>query len=315
MQSDLIERACLEIGSRFQELFDSEAADEQPPSRLYHYTSAEGLLGIIHSGEVWATNVLYLNDASELSHARDILESELKSQPMKLPDETAQHAQQTIPLHSRNLPIDNFVVSFCEDGDLLSQWRAYGERGGGYSIGFHRSALLAAAKRLQGGCALRKIRYHQDQKEEMIRRRIEVLRETLEPLGDQLKPGPDAPWEGSLIWAQAAGSFHPALALMKNAAFQEEREWRIVRTLWKQPVPNWPWPVRLRIIRNQLAPYVPLSWVLPNTPTSREVRGIEEVYCGPSTNPDLKIKAVEDLLRAHNCWNVKVLQSKVPLRA
>lgn len=31
------------------------------------------------------------------------------------------------PLHSFGQP---FIVSFCEDGDLLSQWRAYGQASG-----------------------------------------------------------------------------------------------------------------------------------------------------------------------------------------
>jgi hypothetical protein len=320
MRSDLIENACHEIDLRFRELSDTEAdADEPPPAHLYHYTSAKGLLGIIQSGELWATNVLYLNDASELSDAIDVLKSELESQPVKLRDANARYLQLTIPAHSVNVLIDHFVVSFCETGDLLSQWRAYGAPGGGYSIGFHPSALLAAAKRdentLQGGCTLRKVKYKQKQKEEMIRKRIEVLQAILEPLSDQLEPKTDEDYrQVNQLWAQAAASFHPALALMKNAAFEEEREWRIVRTLWKKSVPTAGRPLRLRIIRDQLTPYVPLSWVQGNTPPSTEVRGIEEVYCGPAVNPDLKEKAVKDLLIAQNCWKSQVLQSKVPLR-
>jgi hypothetical protein len=33
-----------------------------------------------------------------------------------------------------------FVVSFCPDGDLLSQWRGYGQSGG-YAIGFDANIL------------------------------------------------------------------------------------------------------------------------------------------------------------------------------
>jgi hypothetical protein len=78
----------------------------------------------------------------------------------------------------RSLPIDHFVVSFSENGDLLSQWRAYGWLGGGYSIGFHPSALFAAVRRHEDkphtGCVLRKVKYQQNQKLEMIRKRIEI---------------------------------------------------------------------------------------------------------------------------------------------
>jgi len=34
------------------------------PDVVYHYTSMNGLLGIIE-GYIWATNILYLNDISE----------------------------------------------------------------------------------------------------------------------------------------------------------------------------------------------------------------------------------------------------------
>jgi hypothetical protein len=70
------------------------------------------------------------------------------------------------------------------------------------------------------------------------------------------------------------------------------------------------------MIGGQIAPYIPIDWVQQNTPPSAEARGgVEEVYCGPATNPDLKEKAVKDLLIAHNCGNTRVLQSKGPLRA
>jgi hypothetical protein len=39
-------------------------------------------------------------------------------------------------LREQPKPIDNFAISFCDDGDLLSQWRGYGSFGSGYAIGF-----------------------------------------------------------------------------------------------------------------------------------------------------------------------------------
>ena len=32
--------------------------------------------------------------------------------------------------------VTNFVVCFCEDGDVLSQWRGYADNGKGCSLGF-----------------------------------------------------------------------------------------------------------------------------------------------------------------------------------
>jgi len=323
LSEEKIKGLCREIESRFDELSNSEAnAEEQPPSILYHYTSAEGLLGILQTRELWATNVLYLNDASELSDAREVFRSELDSAQLGLGGIT-EILSKRIPFYSMDIPIEHFVASFCEDGDLLGQWRAYSSRGTGYSVGFGSGALRAAARRkennLRGACTLRKVKYNQNQKVEMIGRRIAILRETLAPLAGDLEPK-YASFAADLrqlvpIWNQVAASIHPTLALMKHAAFEGEQEWRLVRTLWKPPVPTVPWPVEVRPIGGRLAPYLPVRWVLPNTSKSLEVRGIKEVCCGPSADPGLKEKAARDLLIRLNSWNSRVTLSKVPLRA
>jgi hypothetical protein len=90
LDEGLITKLCEEIELRFEALAKSEAPEEpQPRGRLYHYTTADGLLGIIQTGQVWATNILYLNDASELSDARAIVQNELFDSPLKLGENAA----------------------------------------------------------------------------------------------------------------------------------------------------------------------------------------------------------------------------------
>ena len=51
---------------------------EKPPSILYHYTSQEGLLGIIKNREVWATDISYLNDTKEYKYTVDLTSERIK---------------------------------------------------------------------------------------------------------------------------------------------------------------------------------------------------------------------------------------------
>src|SRR4051812_9437661 len=37
-----------------------------PPDRLFHYTSPAGLVGIISTGEIFATNAFFTNDVEEI---------------------------------------------------------------------------------------------------------------------------------------------------------------------------------------------------------------------------------------------------------
>lgn len=41
------------------------STEVSPPPILHHYTTQEGLLGIVESKSIWATNIYYLNDAAE----------------------------------------------------------------------------------------------------------------------------------------------------------------------------------------------------------------------------------------------------------
>jgi hypothetical protein len=49
-----------------------------PPETLYHYTTQDGVLGIVRSGELWATNVQYMNDRREFFLALETAAERLK---------------------------------------------------------------------------------------------------------------------------------------------------------------------------------------------------------------------------------------------
>jgi len=42
-----------------------QTISQAQPKLLYHYTTQEGLLGILEKASIWATHYRYLNDASE----------------------------------------------------------------------------------------------------------------------------------------------------------------------------------------------------------------------------------------------------------
>ena len=50
---------------------------EPPPSTIYHYTTDQGLRGILENGSLWVTDIFSLNDPSELKHGLQIAEEAL----------------------------------------------------------------------------------------------------------------------------------------------------------------------------------------------------------------------------------------------
>ncbi|MGH7828855.1 MAG: DUF2971 domain-containing protein, partial [Candidatus Binatia bacterium] len=120
---------------------------EAPPEELFHYTSAGGLLDILQSNQIWATNLEFMNDFLEVKYAKELL-MHLVRQERK----SARHglvARFLEDTASALYPFTNvysfYAVSFCADGgDRLSQWRAYAGEGTGYSIGFRATELIQA---------------------------------------------------------------------------------------------------------------------------------------------------------------------------
>ncbi len=101
------------------------------PERLYHYTNADGVLGIVTRCELFASDLRFLNDARELTFARDIVVSRLNEAAATLlatPDETDVGRVQARVDLMRSCAYEAsrvsewlrvFVSCFCEQGDLL----------------------------------------------------------------------------------------------------------------------------------------------------------------------------------------------------
>lgn len=112
---------------------------------VYHYTDAKGLIGILSEGRLWATDIRYLNDSSELRHAEEIQRQVIDEIVSTSPDGSLQRKLSAKAYHGMHLQTHNpYVVCFCEEDDLLTQWKTYGSWGSGFSVGFDRRKLTAA---------------------------------------------------------------------------------------------------------------------------------------------------------------------------
>jgi len=114
-----------------------------------HYTTAEGILGILASKTLWATHYRFLNDYSELEHGKRYV-TEIYQEVDKSMSNIFKGRPQELeklwwnPLAPNNNDPEFFVTSFCgipKDkpdlgrNGLLSQWRGYG-RNGSFAIIF-----------------------------------------------------------------------------------------------------------------------------------------------------------------------------------
>jgi Protein of unknown function (DUF2971) len=268
---------------------------------LFHFTTAAGLLGVLTSSRMWATDLRFLNDAEESVYARERFVHAVRDveNPALAPTHSlhdlADEFGQTFARYKRlveqelsSFPFGVYVACFCESGDLLSQWRAYGSDHG-YAIEVKVDALEDAFRgRQEMSLELRQVRYGQDAADDLVAAAMHAVSEDTN-LGHL---GVHAHFMAARLASMVATVKHPG--------FKEEREWRIVSTFESEN----PQLVRFRSTPMAIVPYIEVP--LPKD-------AFISVRVGPGRHVDVREEGVRRLLAAVGC-EAAVCHSNLPLR-
>jgi hypothetical protein len=290
---------------------------------VWHYTTGKGLLGILESNSIWASNINLLNDATENIRAKQLIRDNVRKR-IKLTGKTAKADYEAIinmmgkdvalklalpqkeykkrlrELLSQSVwsQFENniFVACFSQRKDSLSQWRAYTTVGGSYAVGFKKSSLMklhANPAGKQGKDFVRRqfrgVEYYSKKKHDDV---FDSFAQTLilQWLLDDTEP---EFWMSILI-----GDTAP---FFKDQAFAEEREWRLVCSV------NLDYSgLALRVGRSHLIPYIEVK--LPEGLSS-----IQEIKVGPGPSVKLDILALESFRDAKHL-SFGVTKSRIPFR-
>lgn len=272
-----------------------------PPETLYHYTDASGLLGIVESATLWATDVRFLNDTQDATYARADVIRAISDFPNPMGDPSTEG---TPPLESllergpadewetaRRLTVafvdydrvSMYVSCFCESDDLLSQWRGYGSDHG-YAVGFDASALEGAVAELPRS-SLSQVRYGLDGADDVIAQAVA-----------RVAHGSGHP---SVAAYYRAMEIRTIVASVKHPSFAEEREWRVIVSMEDDVT------TLFRATNRAIIPYVKVSLPLD---------ALVSVRVGPGNNTGVRKEGVSRLLRRVGSA-ASVVVSEIPLRS
>lgn len=224
---------------------------------LFHYTTFNGLYGIVENNTIWATHFKYLNDKSEYSifeerlteYLKPIIHEKIREMladgkilPNHLPSDIENLVSDEVSIYKSAVYKatygESYVASFCgsandsyviENG-LLSQWRGYG-RDGGYSIEFDTNILIKMMK-MEGieynyALIMGDVIYENEENKilEEFSDKIKNLSNHICEIIESQVTGAEIP-NGDLA-LEAMLSIPPRL---KHRSFSEEKEVRIVGT-------------------------------------------------------------------------------------
>jgi hypothetical protein len=263
-----------------------------PPENktLYHYTSISALVGIVETGKIWASHAYYLQDSKEILHACSVMKRVLSESIQSYEGQEKEFVLEFDQwLESfRDIPYQIFIFSFSEERSLLSQWRSYTPHGKGVSIGFSTAKLNQIAKGMQFRIA--QCIYAWDAQRELmcglLDKMLVTFRQRLPFLDTSTRP-PSQKYHEFL--EEFRGDILQVLAIIKDSAFAEEQEWRLVSPYFPSyAVPD----IKFREGASMLLPYIEIDLPRGN---DRNLL-FETVILGPSQHANLSIAALGSYL-------------------
>lgn len=196
----------------------------RPPS-LFHFTTIDGLVGIIGSRSLWASIATALNDPSEVIYtvriADEFLQAGCPSGHQAFCDHVRYYLDPNNAPREFQLRWHAFVTSFCGHAESATHWLHYGRSGTGVAVAFDSKAIV------QQPFELVKVVYDPDEQRKFIGSVIQAILNKFEALAPGAPANPSNEFFRVVahLTAQAVWAAAPRF---KSPAFASEEEWRLI---------------------------------------------------------------------------------------
>lgn len=272
---------------------------------VHHYTDSSGLLGIISTSRLWASNSVFLNDPTEGTHALRVAQEAMAQRPVRNAREADLIRSISAGLDKPS-DIDLYVVSFCRKGDLLSQWRGYGAFGAGYAVGFDLATLAPPPQVAR----LIEVTYDDEILRSAVHYILDIYIEHLDHCGWQHAEDV-VDWSRATLNSLAQGFKHPA--------YSEEREVRLLCSRYgsyerqEKEQRTYEVPIMYRARGANIVSYLDLPLAFADQAEGTKLP-IREVVIGPGASLEQNKRSLEGLLSSHGYANVRIVGSQIPFR-
>lgn len=327
---ELIHKTGLNKSLFSQRILSKHSVTDSWAGTFFHYTSPEGLIGILKNRNIYFTDCQYLNDYSERVEINTELDRfwlmNSKAYDKQFRDllisvkislyEDSDFAY--IDGSNDPTPCRYFILSASRKADSLDMWKYYAKNGtyDGYYINLNTYALTDewidrdTSVAVEDGDAV----YSIEQKQRLIT-------ETVEKLYDpwcryQRSPELDEKIHSEFrCWVSYASLF------FKNSCFEQEEEYRFIAIAPISKLSALTYGYRnlqvrmydFRVANGVITPFIRMPLCLWN---KDECWSITQIGIGPSHNRELKEKGIYQFIASldYNFGKIDITQSKIPLR-
>lgn len=293
----------------YSEWLNKHSSDES--LILYHYTNLDGLKGILNTRSIWLTNTSTLNDPTELTYGKDIILNSLNDKFVEETEPLIKDLLSDIIAHVmtyESISFKTYVACFCEENNLLSQWRAYGHYGGGYNLGFKFNSNTEFYHRLDDSrnksyVILRKIIYNPIEQHKFVSDYLSSIISSAKEAIVQNDNGRNLPsYWASMASMEAVNILIDLLLSFKNPVFSEEKEWRLI---FARQASHKSEQLEFREADNNLIPYI-------DTEVVENINGnpsfpINSIQFGPTLDESSTRTALELYVNKVSTYNNRIL--------
>lgn len=284
---------------------------------IYHYTSPEGLIGILQQNNpvLWFSRYDILNDTAEgknvMSVYRKACNKLLNSKEiskrfyddiynLEIAKKTALIYKEAInnTIHGKYTECDKYICSFSKNGDSLPMWNYYvkNNKFEGFNIGFtffaneydiHKTAL-------DNGYSIEfySVIYDENQKLEIIKKKILNIYSAITNYDKQI----------NRVQTHLMNVLNDYSLIFKTECFKHEEE---VRAIIELPREQNIFEIKYRTKNGYIIPYISFELSKVN---------ICEINIGPLLKDDSCKKNIADMLLRYNYHPCRIKSSAIPIR-
>lgn len=300
--------------------------DRTSEDYLYHYTTINGVLGILDKKCFWVTQSDFLNDSSEVLYLKDVIgeahdhfnsnldnyisKSDYEGNILKSILLRLQRLGEDFVRIKVSYDFNYFILSLSEYEDSLLLFSNYSNHDG-YCLGLERKRILNANNCKDGSkkdtlMFEGRVNYNRENQVSIIvEETLEIYELLLHRLFEKKQNYIEADQAHTLI-NYVEEILHLKLMnysmFFKNSAFNEEKEYRVVFLLGKNKSKDL---IKYRINNSIIIPYAEIYFT--DFPLS-------SITIGPKNKIDIAEKSLVHYLENNNYTNIEIRKSNIPLR-
>lgn len=292
----------MERNSYVARLSDKYGDFSMKKGKYYHYTSLSNCLNLLKHNEnqvfeLWASHLLYLNDKEEHRNGLRLIERKIEDVLIDRNDDLSDLVEEYMETRAidDSFAEEVFVVCFCSERNLLSQWKYYGKNCGvaiQYNLdycefsGFTAGEKIIAVENKSMPIFPKKIIYDDLEKQKIVNEYIEKeICEVYKNENNDIE-------ERKRDIKRAMGNLYELAPLFKHNSFVEEHESRLLfRPLYldKHDAKKL---IYYRSTGDKIMPYMKIKVQGKKEYENKRYPVIKSLTVGPGRNQDLVFEAL-----------------------